>query len=142
MLVINDAISIPFSELKFTFSRSPGPGGQHVNKTSTKATLSFNVERTRSLSPLQKMIVKGKLRRRIGKDGILHISAHDTRSQADNRELVLKRFMELLREALEPVLDRINSRVPRSQKRRRLDDKKRRGQVKQLRGTPRRGGDQ
>lgn len=137
MLEINDDLSIPLKELKFSFSRSPGPGGQHVNKASTKATLSFDIKRTRSLSQLQKMIVMGKLRRRIGKDGVLRISAHDTRSQADNRELALKRFAKLMRQALEPVMDRIRPRVPQSQKRRRIERKKRRSQVKRLRGKPR-----
>lgn len=113
-----------------------------MNTASTKVTLSFNIERTRSLTGLQKMIVKGKLRRRIGKDGILRISAHDTRSQADNRELAVRRFVELLRQALEPIMDRIHPRVPRSQKRRRRDDKRKRGQVKLMRRRPKPGDDQ
>lgn len=136
MIEINDDLSIPMKELKFTFSRSPGPGGQNVNTSDTKATLCFNIERTRCLSPLQKMLLKGKLRRRIGKDGILRISAHDTRSQGNNRELALKRFIEIMQKALAPVMDRIHPRVPKSQKRKRTDRKKRRGQVKSLRKRP------
>ncbi len=137
MLEINADLSISMSELKFTFSRSPGPGGQHVNTASTKVTLSFDLERTRSLTELQKMIVKGKLSRRIGKDGFLRLSVHETRSQADNRELAVARFVALMCQALEPVMSRIHPRVPRSQKRKRLDRKKQRSKQKLLRRQPR-----
>ncbi|MGE4504461.1 MAG: alternative ribosome rescue aminoacyl-tRNA hydrolase ArfB [Desulfovibrionaceae bacterium] len=136
MPYINEHLTIPDEELKFTFSRSPGPGGQHVNTSSTRVTLSFDLGKTRSLSPLQKMIVQGKLRRRIGKDGVLRLSTHDTRSQADNRALAVERFVELLRGALEPVLERIRPKVSRTQKKKRLETKKRRAQVKRLRSSP------
>jgi ribosome-associated protein len=136
MPYINEHLTIPDEELKFTFSRSPGPGGQHVNTSSTRVTLSFDLGKTRTLTPLQKMIVQGKLRRRIGKDGVLRLSAHDTRSQADNRALAVERFVELLRGALEPVLERIRPKVSRTQKKKRLETKKRRAQVKRLRSSP------
>lgn len=136
MLFVNENISIHEKELKFTFSRSSGPGGQHVNTADTRVTLLFDIDRSRSLTQLQKVILKGKLRRRIGKDGKLRVTARDTRSQHDNRELAVARFIELVRGALEPVMERMGTRVPRSQKRKRLQRKKRRAQVKSLRRPP------
>lgn len=135
-LYIMDGVNIPLSELSFSFSRSSGPGGQHVNTSDTRVTLSFDVAHSGSLTQLQRMIVNGKLKRRINKDGVLRLSCSSARSQKANREACVERFVRLLREALEPVLERIETRVPKSSKRKRLDRKKQRASIKKYRGRP------
>lgn len=107
-----------------------------MNTADTRVTLGFDLEHTTSLTQLQKMIVRGKLRRRINKKGVLQLTCSSARSQKGNREQCVSRFVRLMAEALEPVLERIETRVPRSSRRRRLDAKKRRGRVKKMRGTP------
>ncbi len=136
MIYINDNLSIPEGELTFTAVRSPGPGGQHVNKTSTAVVLRFDLASSPSLTQLEKVILKGKLRRRISGKGILQLVSHSTRSQAENKRRAVERFAKLLAEALEPVMQRINTRVPRSSRRRRLEGKKRRSAAKRMRIRP------
>ncbi|WP_250645518.1 alternative ribosome rescue aminoacyl-tRNA hydrolase ArfB [Salidesulfovibrio onnuriiensis] len=138
MIYINDKVSIPEEELRFSFSRSPGPGGQHVNTTATKATVFFDVEKTRSLTQLQKVSVRGKLRRRMDKNGVLRISAHDFRSQKGNRDAVLDRFVELMRWALKPVTPRKPTMPTLSSVRRTQDRKRRLAEKKRMRRSPRR----
>lgn len=136
MIYINDNLSIPEGELKFTAVRSPGPGGQHVNKTSTAVVLRFDLAASPSLTQLEKVILKGKLRRRINRKGVLQIVSRSTRSQAENKRRAVERFARLMAEALEPVLQRIGTRVPKSSRKRRLESKKRRGAVKRMRKKP------
>lgn len=136
MLRITDTIIIPYEEIRFITSRSSGPGGQHVNTTDTRVTLLFNVEKSRSLSELQKVAVKGKLRRRIDKRGVLRVTSQKFRSQKSNKDSAIERFIELMRWALKPVTKRKPTAVPKSAKRRRLDRKKRRGERKRDRKMP------
>lgn len=136
MIYINDRVSIPEKELKFSFSRSPGPGGQHVNTTATKATVFFNVEKTRALSELQKVSVRGKLRRRIDKAGVLRISSHSHRSQKGNRQAVLERFVELMQWALKPVAPRKPTMPTVSSVRRIQERKRRQSEKKRMRRRP------
>ncbi len=118
-------------ELVFTAVRSSGPGGQHVNKVSTDVTLRFDLRRTRALSGEQKRILRCKLGTRISKAGILRVTSRKYRSQPANRKAALRRFAELLTEALKPTKKRIATRVRRSAVKKRLEQKKKRGQVKQ-----------
>lgn len=141
MLYVSEGLSIPLKEIRISAVRSSGPGGQHVNTTATKAVLRFDLERSGALTPFQKMILKGKLRRRIGKDGCLTLSCQVHRSFEQNREEVLRRFARLVDEALTPVLERIRPRVPGGQRRKRVEAKKRRASIKKTRG-PVRGEDQ
>ncbi len=136
MIQINERVSIPAKELTFKFSRSPGPGGQHVNTTATKVTVFFDIEKTRSLTELQKMVVKGKLRRRIDKSGVLRISVHDFRSQKRNRQLAVDRFVELMDQALETVAKRKPSMPSLGSLYRDRRVKQRRSQVKRMRRKP------
>lgn len=138
MIRINERVSIPEKELRFSFSRSPGPGGQHVNTTATKATVFFNVEKTGSLTELQKVSVKGKLRRRMDKNGVLRVSSHSFRSQKGNRDAVLERFVELIRWALKPVTPRKTTIPTLSSVRRSQERKKRQSEKKRMRRNPRR----
>ncbi|MGE4293632.1 MAG: alternative ribosome rescue aminoacyl-tRNA hydrolase ArfB [Desulfovibrio sp.] len=134
MLYVSQDLSIPLKEIRISAVRSSGPGGQHVNTTATKAVLRFDLERSGVLTPFQKMILRGKLRRRIGKDGCLTLACQVHRSFEQNREEVLGRFAKLLAEALTPVLERVRSGVPGGQRRQRLESKKRRASIKKARG--------
>jgi ribosome-associated protein len=133
MIIINEHISIPEDELTFTASRSSGPGGQHVNKVSSKITLWFDLANSPSLSVEDKELIAGRLGSRIDKDGILHVTSQTTRSQLSNRELATNRFAELLRDALKQVPIRKKTRVRKGAKLRRLEEKKQHGLLKSRR---------
>ncbi len=135
MLRITDIISIPLGEIRFITSRSSGPGGQHVNTTDSRVTLLFNVDKTSSLTQLQKVAVKGKLRRRINQRGVLQVNSQRFRSQKSNKDSAIERFIELMQWALKPVIPRKNTAIPKSAKRKRLDRKKRTSQKKTGRKT-------
>jgi len=136
---IGDGVEIPLSELRFTTGRSSGPGGQHVNKVETRVTLLFDLDGSPSLNAEQKARIAERLASRVTKAGILRVTAQRHRSQAANRELVVERFAELLREALAEDATRRSTRVPRRAKRKRLAEKRRRGELKRLRGKDRDG---
>ena len=136
MIRINDRVVIPYGEIQFITSRSSGPGGQHVNKTDTRVTLLFDVDSSPSLSELQKVLVKGKLGKRIDKRGVLQVTSQTSRSQKSNKDSAIQRFVELMQWALRPVKKRTETRVPHSAKRKRLDSKKRTAARKKDRGLP------
>ena len=133
MILVTDRFAIPVEELTFTASRSSGPGGQNVNKLSTRVTLQFDVLRSPSLVEDQKQRILVKLKSRISKDGVLRISCQRSRSQAANRDGAVERFVELLRQALTRRLPRKRTALPASARERRLEDKKRRSRVKAAR---------
>jgi ribosome-associated protein len=130
MISITNDLFIPENEIAFTASRSGGPGGQNVNKVSTKVTLWFDVRGSASLSDEQKEKIIAKLGARINKDGVLQIASQRTRSRQLNRADALERFADLLRRALAPRRSRIKTRVPAAAKERRLDEKRKRGMTK------------
>jgi len=130
---INDDLSIPENEISFVASRSGGPGGQNVNKVSSRVTLSFDVGRSTALSEAQKAGVLRSLGKRVNKEGILQIISQRTRSQDMNRTDALERFGDLLRRALTPKRLRVKTRVPAAAKQNRLDQKKKRTAIKQAR---------
>ena len=139
MIRITDNLFVPESELTFTASRSGGPGGQNVNKVSSRVTLSFDVVNSSALSEEQKRMILVKLAGRINKDGLLRVVSQRTRSQELNRADVLERFVDLLRRALTPKRPRIETRTPARARERRLDKKKKRTAIKE--GRSRRGWD-
>jgi len=126
-------ISIPEDELHFTASRSGGPGGQNVNKVSSRVTLTFHVNASVALSDDQKRRISEKLATRINKEGELRIISQRTRSQDMNRTDAIERFAELIRRALTPEPPRIKTRVPKAARERRIEKKKKRTRVKQAR---------
>ena len=125
------------SELQYRAVRGSGPGGQHVNKTSTKVELRWMLSETQLFDEQQKVRLSAKLASRLSGDGELILTDHSTRSQLRNRELVTKRFYDLLEEALKPVVRRKKTKPTNAAKRQRLDSKKRRGELKAGRGRVR-----
>jgi ribosome-associated protein len=123
-------ISIPANELNIQVSTSGGPGGQHVNKTSTKVTLRWNLLSSAALNEEQQQRIAERLQSRLTTRGDLIVQADDTRSQRTNLEKARERLAELLREALFVPKKRKKTRIPRSVKRKRLDQKKQRSLTK------------
>ncbi len=120
-------------ELQFSFSRSSGSGGQHVNKVATQVELRFHLENSIKLSASQKAILKEKLANRISKDGYLILTESKSRSQFSNRKKVIKRFYELIEDNLKRVKPRIAVKVPKSVKAKRKLNKRLASQKKQTR---------
>jgi len=133
MIHVMDGVLIPEHEIRITASRSGGPGGQNVNKVSSKVTLSFDVHGSAVLSEEQKRKIIGRLATRISKEGILQVISQRTRSQELNRLDALARFSELLRRVLTPQLPRIKTRVSEAAKQRRVDEKRKHSLTKQKR---------
>ncbi|HUU82509.1 MAG TPA: alternative ribosome rescue aminoacyl-tRNA hydrolase ArfB [Phycisphaerae bacterium] len=132
-LVINAQVRIRTSELRFVFSRSPGPGGQNVNKSNTRVTLLFDVGQTEALSPAQRSRVHRRLATRIDREGTLRVVSSRHRTQMANRRAAVSRFVELMADALTVRKKRVKTRVPRRAVERRLQDKTRSSQLKRLR---------
>jgi ribosome-associated protein len=138
VIEITPDLSIPEDELVFLTARSSGPGGQNVNKVETRVTLRFDLA-SPSLAALDPGLlaqIHERLRTRITRAGILHITSQRHRTQADNREAATARFVELLREALHREAPRRKTRTPRGAKERRLSNKRRVGEKKQGRRGP------
>ncbi len=133
MVKITKKLEIPDEEIRFTFSRSSGPGGQNVNKVNTKATLRFDINSSKGLTPEQKKVLKRRLHNRISQNGVLTVSSDRFRSQRANREEALRRFAELLNQALKPRPKRKKTSVPRAARERRLREKKHRSRIKAAR---------
>jgi len=135
VIKITPQIAVSEQELSFTFDRSPGPGGQKINKTSTRVTLHFNVEQSISLSNKQKQLVRERLATRINSQGILKISSSKERTQLANRRSTVNRFVELMSKAVIPPKRRKRTRPPASANRKRLEEKKKRGSLKKTRSA-------
>ncbi len=135
MIEITPTISLDPREIEESFIRSPGPGGQNVNKVATAVQLRFDLRASPSLPEALRARAERLAGRRLTKDGVVVITAARFRSQERNREDALGRLVELLREAAQPPVPRRPTRPSAGVKRRRLDDKTRRGAIKRLRRT-------
>jgi ribosome-associated protein len=129
-LEIRPGVAVPMSEIELRTSRSSGPGGQHANVTASRVEAVFDVHASDALSDAQ----KGRIASRLGPR--VTASAQDTRSQMRNRELALERLAQRLAHALEVRRPRTATRPTGASKRRRLDAKKRRGDIKRGRRRP------
>lgn len=134
-LPIKNGIVIPDHELEITASRTSGPGGQHVNKTSTRITVRWNVQITRALSDEQRERVLQKLQPRLTTTGDLIVHNSTSRSQQQNKELALLRLAGIVRKALQVPKKRIPTRAPKMAKEARLRSKTKRSLIKKLRST-------
>jgi len=134
MLRVTDTISIDDSELTESFVRSSGPGGQNVNKVSSAVQLRFDVRGSPSLPndvALRLMRLAGK---RLTKDGVIVIIAQQHRHQERNRADARERLFDLIRQAAVRPVPRRATKPPRAEKRRRLEAKKHRSGIKNMRG--------
>lgn len=134
MIRINDNITLEDWELTEQFVRASGPGGQHVNKTSSAVELRFEAARSPNLPAPVKTRLKRLAGRRWTTEGAVVIQVQDTRSQARNRDIAEARLKELILKAVERPKRRIATRPTLGSKKRRLAAKKQRGEVKALRG--------
>ena len=133
---ITETVAIPSTELHFQFSRSSGPGGQHVNRTASQVELTFDVLHSPSLDEAQRTRVLSKLKSYIDTRGVLHLTSQTTRSQHRNRAEVVERFMLLLQRALHVPRRRIPTKPSAAAEARRLAEKQRASVVKQQRRRP------
>jgi ribosome-associated protein len=131
-------VAIPSTELHFQFSRSGGPGGQHVNRTASQVELTFDVLHSPSLDEAQRARVLSKLQSYIDTRGVLHLTSQTTRSQHRNRAEVVERFALLLQRALHVPKRRIPTKPSAAAEERRLAEKQRTRVIKQQRRRPER----
>ncbi len=133
---VNRSLVIPEDEIRLEFTTSGGPGGQHANKSSTRAVLIWNVDASRALGPRQRARIRGKLRHRIDSSGNLRLSSDAYRSQLRNREAVRERLRSLVESALRTEKKRIGTAPTRASQEARLRAKRLRSEVKRGRGLP------
>jgi ribosome-associated protein len=127
---VTRTVAIPRSEIELRFSRSSGPGGQHANTSETRVEAVFDVESSTALSPAQK-------RRVLARAGpLITAVAQDERSQWRNRELAVERITDQLREALRVERTRVPTKPTAAAREKRLEDKRRRAELKRLRRAP------
>ena len=137
MLTINDRIAIPLREFDFSYSRSPGPGGQNVNKVNTKVTLKWPIHKSPSLPDSVKQRFVVRFARRISKSGDVVVTSHRFRDQGRNTADCLAKLRGLILEVATAPKKRKPTKPSRSAQRRRLESKKRASQRKQSRRAPR-----
>ena len=132
-LVLTDQLTVPLAELDFRATRAGGPGGQHVNRSSTRIELWWNVAGSPSLSDEQRDLITARLASRLSGDGWIRIVAANRRSQLQNREEAVARFITTIQNALHVHRPRKRTRVPHAAKEARLEDKRRRSGIKSSR---------
>jgi len=135
-LRIGPTVQIPDEEIAISYILASGPGGQNVNKLATAAQLRFDARHSPSLLPRVRARLQALAGGRLTKDGVIVLTAQRFRSQTRNREDARERLADLIREALIAPVRRIATRPSRGEKRRRLESKLHRGQIKQGRSRP------
>jgi ribosome-associated protein len=125
LLAVNESLSIPRTELDIRVSRSSGAGGQHVNKTSSRVEIFWNIVGSRAVSEEQRARLREKLASKLTMEGSIRVVASDMRSQSRNRELAEERLADLVRRALVIPRKRRATKPTRAAKEARLDSKKR-----------------
>jgi ribosome-associated protein len=135
MIRITDSIALDEREIEESFIRASGPGGQNVNKLATAVQLRFDVRGSPSLPNAVSVRLQKLAGSRLTKEGVLVITAQRYRTQERNRQDALDRLIELIREAAVPPKPRRATRPTPASKRERLDSKKRRSGIKQMRRT-------
>lgn len=124
------------SELSFKAVRSSGAGGQNVNKVSSKVVLTFDVNASQCLTDEEKELISNKIKTKLTSENILILNCDEDRSQLKNKEIVIKRFLEIIAKALIIPKPRKATKIPRSVIEKRLKDKSTNAEVKQNRKKP------
>jgi ribosome-associated protein len=137
MLHVHPRVQIPLAEFRWTFARSSGPGGQNVNKVNSKVTLHWPAESSPSIPDDVRERLVAKCRKRINSEGELVLHSQRYRDQGKNVTDCLEKLRQLLLDVVAPPKRRIATRPSRAAKQRRVDEKKSRGQKKELRRKPR-----
>jgi len=135
MIQITDSIAIDEREIEETFVRASGPGGQNVNKVSTAVRLRFDVRHSPSLPHAVRQRLERLAGNRLTREGVLVINAQRHRTQERNRAEALERLVDLVREATVAPIPRRATKPTLGSRHRRIEGKKRRANVKRLRGT-------
>ena len=134
MLKVTENIAIPLSEIEVSAIRSQGAGGQNVNKVSTAIHIRFNVRASIALSDEDKARILGVNDRRLSKDGVIVIKSQRYRSQDKNRSDALERLADMIRKSLMKKKPRKPTKPTKKSQQKRLDDKTKRGRLKESRG--------
>jgi len=124
------------TELNFKAVRSSGAGGQNVNKVSSKVVLSFDLDKSKSVSDEEKLLLSEKLQSRLTSENVLILNCDEDRSQLKNKDIVTKRFLDIITKALIVPKPRKATKVSKSVIKKRLKDKKSLSQTKQFRRKP------
>lgn len=124
------------TELTFKAVRSSGAGGQNVNKVSSKIILTFDIQKSQGLSEEEKIVVYSNLASRLTTENVLILNCDEDRSQLKNKEIVTKRFFELLKKGLFVPKERKATKIPKAAIRKRIKDKKNLGEIKKSRRKP------
>jgi ribosome-associated protein len=135
VLEVNDSVRVPRAELTYRATRSGGPGGQHVNTSSTRVELAWDVGASPSVSDEERARIREKLSNRISGEGVLLLAASEHRSQNRNKEAVTERFVELVRQALVVQAKRKKTRPGKAAREARLRAKKHRSELKRRRSS-------
>jgi len=135
VLAVNQSLSIPRGELDVRVSRSSGAGGQHVNKTSSRVEVFWNIRTSKAVTEEQRALLLSRLQSKLTTDGSVRVVASDMRSQSRNREIAEERLGEMVRRALAVRRKRKPTKPTRAAKEARLESKKRHSRKKDERRT-------
>lgn len=124
------------AELQYKAVRSSGAGGQNVNKVSSKVVLTFDLKNSKALNDTEKELLKVNLASRLTSESVLILNCDEDRSQLKNKEIVTKRFLELIKKGLIVPKDRKPTKIPKSVIRKRIKDKKNVSEIKKNRRKP------
>jgi ribosome-associated protein len=136
MLVVNEELAIPLRELRFSFSRSGGPGGQNVNKVASKATLAWAIDASVALPDDVRERFRARFARRISKDGLVLVTSQRYRDAGRNVADCLAKLRAMILEVAAPPRPRTRTRPSREARRRRLEEKRMAARKKELRRRP------
>nr|WP_315249900.1 alternative ribosome rescue aminoacyl-tRNA hydrolase ArfB [uncultured Flavobacterium sp.] len=129
-------IQTVLSEVKYKALRSSGAGGQNVNKVSSKVVLTFDLQNSQAFSDEEKLLLETNLQNRLTADLIMILNCDEDRSQLKNKEIVTKRFLDIIKKGLYVPKERKPTKIPKAVIRKRIKDKKNISEIKQSRRKP------